>query len=42
MPYVTAVIMEVQRFGDLLPFGNFRCNNEKDVMFKGYLIPKVL
>ena len=39
MPYTEATIMEVQRMGDLAPFGAGCCPAE-DVELRGYTIPK--
>ncbi len=42
MPYTEAVILEVQRFADIFPFGLFHSANGIDVKFENFVIPKVL
>lgn len=40
MPYTYAVIHEIQRFGNIVPFTPPRVAN-KDTTVAGYLVPKV-
>lgn len=41
MPYVEAVIHEMQRFGDMIPMGVAR-RVTKDTKFRDYFLPKVM
>ncbi|XP_063794650.1 cytochrome P450 2A6-like [Pseudophryne corroboree] len=39
MPYMNAVLHEIQRISNVFPMGIFRCTN-RDVNFRGFCIPK--